>query len=135
MVTSLSLSGDRLYRSTARTGFGRGFIMPIVYVHGVANRKNDPSYRQPRALVVALRRIAKDPKATVGQWLRACELLAPIAGFIEVRTASDRRVEPRAALSPARAANLNRLRMLLETSRDEKSTERSPDASASSLRQ
>jgi hypothetical protein len=36
---------------------------------------------QPRALVVALRRIAKDPKATVKQRLRACELQAIIAGY------------------------------------------------------
>ena len=38
---------------------------------------------QPRALVVALRKIAKDPKATVTQRLRACELQAIIAGYIE----------------------------------------------------
>jgi len=91
--------------------------------------------RQPRALVVGLRRIAKDPKATVGQRLRACELLATIAGFIEARTASKEQVEPTTARSPARAANVNRLRMLLGTSRDEKSTEGLPDAPASPLRQ
>jgi hypothetical protein len=39
--------------------------------------------RQPRALVVGLRRIVKDPKASVRQRLRACELLAIIAGYIE----------------------------------------------------
>jgi hypothetical protein len=38
--------------------------------------------RQPRALVVGLRRIVKDPKASVRQRLRACELLALIGGYI-----------------------------------------------------
>jgi hypothetical protein len=42
-----------------------------------------PKERQPRALVVGLRRIVKDPKASVRQRLRACELLAIIAGYIE----------------------------------------------------
>ena len=42
-----------------------------------------PKERQPRALVVGLRRIVKDPEATVRQRLRACELLAIIAGYIE----------------------------------------------------
>jgi hypothetical protein len=42
-----------------------------------------PKQRQPRALVVGLRRIVKDPKASVRQRLRACELLAIIAGYIE----------------------------------------------------
>jgi hypothetical protein len=45
--------------------------------------------RQPRALVVALRRIAKDPRATVTQRLRACELQAIIAGYIEGRKESE----------------------------------------------
>ena len=39
--------------------------------------------RQPRSLIVALRKIAKDPKATVTQRLRACELQAIIAGYID----------------------------------------------------
>jgi hypothetical protein len=39
--------------------------------------------RQPRALVVGLRRIVKDPKASVRQRLRACEILAIIAGYTE----------------------------------------------------
>jgi hypothetical protein len=47
---------------------------------------------QPRALVVALRKIAKDPKATVTQRLRACELQAIIAGYIEGHKESDANV-------------------------------------------
>jgi hypothetical protein len=41
--------------------------------------------RQPRALVVGLRRVVKDPRATVAQRLRACELLATIEGYISGR--------------------------------------------------
>ena len=41
-----------------------------------------PKQRQPRSLIVALRKIAKDPNATVKQRLRACELQAIIAGYI-----------------------------------------------------
>jgi hypothetical protein len=44
-----------------------------------------PKERQPRALIVGLRRIVKDPEASVRQRLRACELLAIIAGYIEAR--------------------------------------------------
>ena len=39
--------------------------------------------RQPRALVVGLRRIVKDPKATVAQRLEACRILAVIEGYID----------------------------------------------------
>jgi hypothetical protein len=42
-----------------------------------------PNERQPLALVVGLRRIVKDSKASVRLRLRACELLAIIAGYIE----------------------------------------------------
>lgn len=45
-------------------------------------RPSGPRQRQPRALVVGLRRILKDPKANVRQRLRACEILATIAGYI-----------------------------------------------------
>jgi hypothetical protein len=41
-----------------------------------------PRQRQPRSLIVALRKIAKDPKAKVKERLRACELQAIIAGYI-----------------------------------------------------
>jgi hypothetical protein len=41
--------------------------------------------RQPRALVVGLRGVVKDPKATAAQRLRACELLAIIDGYIDAR--------------------------------------------------
>jgi hypothetical protein len=41
-----------------------------------------PKQRQPRSLIVALRKIAKDPKAKVKERLRACELQAIIAGYI-----------------------------------------------------
>jgi len=39
--------------------------------------------RQPRALVIGLRRVVKDPKATVAQRLEACKLLAILEGYIE----------------------------------------------------
>ena len=48
-----------------------------------------PRQGQPRALVVGLRRIVKDPKASVRQRLRACELLAIIAGYIEGHSQSE----------------------------------------------
>ena len=48
-----------------------------------------PKERQPRALVVGLRRIVKDPEASVRQRLRACELLAIIAGYIEGRNQAE----------------------------------------------
>jgi hypothetical protein len=51
--------------------------------------------RQPRALVVGLRRIVKDPKASVRQRLRACELLAIIAGYIEGHSQPDAETEKR----------------------------------------
>lgn len=38
--------------------------------------------RQPRALIVGLRRILKDPRATVAQELEACKILAVIEGYI-----------------------------------------------------
>ena len=39
--------------------------------------------RQPRALVIGLRRIVKDPKASVAQRLEACKLLAIVEGYID----------------------------------------------------
>ena len=48
-----------------------------------------PTERQPRALVVGLRRIVKDPKASVRQRLRACEPLAIIAEYIEGRSQAE----------------------------------------------
>jgi hypothetical protein len=52
-------------------------------------KPSGPKERQPRALVVGLRRIVKDPKASVRQRLRACELLAIIAGYIEGHSQPD----------------------------------------------
>ena len=53
-------------------------------------QSSGPKERQPRALIVGLRRIVKDPKASVRQRLRACELLAIIAGYIEGHSQSER---------------------------------------------
>jgi hypothetical protein len=51
-------------------------------------KPSGPKERQPRALVVGLRCILKDPNASVRQRLRACELLAIIAGYIESHSQS-----------------------------------------------
>jgi hypothetical protein len=84
--------------------------------------------RQPRALVVGLRRVVKDPRATVAQRLEACKLLAIVEGYIEgcpqghaqgepemATTAKDARVRPSMS-----AENANRLRELLDAERNEK---------------
>ena len=81
--------------------------------------------RQPRALVVALRRIAKDPKATVKQRLRACELQAIIAGYIEGHKESDADV-PQHANADVKSGigsfpTSKRLRDLLDRMRQEES--------------
>ena len=102
-------------------------------------KPSGPNQRQPRALVVGLRHIVKDPKANVAQRLRACELLATIAGFIEARIGINAQVrealESTATRSPARAENINRLKQLLGSAREQKPGEGLPDAAASSLRQ
>lgn len=80
--------------------------------------------RQPRALVLGLRRIIKDPNATVAERLRACELLAIVEGFRErpenPRGAS-RASTNKAATTPqpisTNPANAIRLRQLLEMGR------------------
>src|SRR5271168_1362509 len=80
--------------------------------------------RQPRALVLGLRRIIKDPQATVAERLRACELLAIIEGFTE-RPSRTRGCTPisanKAQNSPhpisTNPANAIRMRQLLELSR------------------
>ena len=71
--------------------------------------------RQPRALVVGLRSVIKDPRATVAQRLEACKLLAIVEGYItppasqrnptiaEARNGSDH--------SPRNPAMINRLRV------------------------
>jgi hypothetical protein len=77
--------------------------------------------RQPRALVVGLRRIVKDPKASVRQRLRACELLAIIAGYIEGHSQPEGETVKRlkgAALPPtASRGNSNGLSRLAELAR------------------
>jgi hypothetical protein len=80
--------------------------------------------RQPRALVLGLRKIIKDPAASVAERLKACELLATVEGF------GEKPENPRGAKratsnkgptlpSPIRSnpANANRMRELLEMSR------------------
>jgi|SRR6516165_5716537 hypothetical protein len=86
--------------------------------------------RQPRALVVALRRIAKDPKATVTQRLRACELQAIIAGYIKGHKETDADVAQHAngnLKSGVRSfPTSKRLRDLMDKMRHEKSGGGSP---------
>jgi len=80
--------------------------------------------RQPRALVLGLRKIIKDPIASVAERLRACELLAIVEGFGEKPNNSRgaKRAttnKERTAPLPIRSnpANANRMRELLEMSR------------------
>jgi hypothetical protein len=78
--------------------------------------------RQPRALVIGLRRVVKDPKATVTQRLEACKLLAVVEGYIEPRsrdrvaTVTEPLSLPQCNSNPPQAytASANRLRELLE---------------------
>jgi hypothetical protein len=74
--------------------------------------------RQPRALVVGLRRIVKDPKASVRQRLRACELLAIIAGYVEGRSLAEaetgKGLKGRALPPTASRGNSNSLSSLAE---------------------
>jgi hypothetical protein len=88
--------------------------------------------RQPRALVVGLRSVIKDPRATVAQRLEACKLLAIVEGYItppasqrnptiaEARNGSDH--------SPRNPAMINRLRELAGKASDKPlATDRPPD--------
>jgi hypothetical protein len=79
---------------------------------------------QSRTLLLALRRIAKDPDATVAERLRACELLAMVEGFNTRlnRTKSGTRGsvnKTQNAVRPISTSpeNVNRMRELLEMSR------------------
>ena len=77
-----------------------------------------PKERQPRALVVGLRRIVKDPEASVRQRLRACELLAIIAGYIDGRNQPEaetgKGLKGRALPPTASCGNSNSLSSLAE---------------------
>jgi hypothetical protein len=81
-------------------------------------KPSGPKERQPRALVVGLRRIVKDPKASVRQRLRACELLAIIAGYIEGHSQpgaeTAKGLKGRALLPTASHDNSNSLSRLAE---------------------
>jgi hypothetical protein len=74
--------------------------------------------RQPRALVVGLRCIVRDPEASVRQRLRACELLAIIAGYIEGHSPAEaetvKGLEGRALPPTASRGNSNSLSSLAE---------------------
>jgi hypothetical protein len=95
--------------------------------------------RQPRALVVGLRRVVKDPRATVAQRLEACKLLALIEGYIQsharerIQEEAETAGKPQnfASRAPTSAKNLNRLLELAEQMRKEKPGEVLPDISAS----
>jgi hypothetical protein len=92
--------------------------------------------RQPRALVVGLRRVVKDPRATVAQRLKACELLAIIEGYVDGRPSERNLMESpnggNAQNPPSRQctspANQRRLRELLEEMRNGKLETVSPGA-------
>jgi hypothetical protein len=80
--------------------------------------------RQPRALVLGLRKIIKDPSASVAERLRACELLAIVEGFTERPSRTRGRTRGttnKAQDSPgpvsSNPANTIRMRQLLEMSR------------------
>jgi hypothetical protein len=84
-------------------------------------KPSGPKERQPRALVLGLRRIVKDPKASVRQRLRACELLAIIAGYIEGHSQPDtgtaKGLKGRALPPAASRGNSNSLSRLAELAR------------------
>src|SRR6266567_9240477 len=92
--------------------------------------------RQPRSLVVGLRRVVKDPRATVAQRLEACKLLAIVEGYIPSRSRDPNRPESEgggklqnvSARPPICAKNVNRLRELLEAKHEEKLEEGLPGA-------
>jgi hypothetical protein len=107
-----------------RRACGKLYEMPTPIVSPLAKR-------QPRALVVGLRRVVKDPSATVAQRLEACKLLAVVEGYItpsasqrnptiaEARNGSDH--------SPRNPAMINRLRELAgKTSHKTLATDRPP---------
>jgi hypothetical protein len=80
--------------------------------------------RQPRALVLGLRKIIKDPSASVAERLRACELLAIVEGFVEkpenprgARRATTSKAPTAPLLIRSNPENANRMRELLEMSR------------------
>jgi hypothetical protein len=80
--------------------------------------------RQPRALVLGLRKIIKDPSASVAERLRACELLATVEGFGEKpenTRGAKRATSNKAPNAPqpirSNPENVNRMRELLEMSR------------------
>ena len=80
--------------------------------------------RQPRALVIGLRRVMKDPKATVAQRLEARKQLAILEGYIEgqPRGRAQADTDATAAMSGAslpsleRCGNARKLRELLARS-------------------
>ena len=79
--------------------------------------------RQPRALVIGLRCIVKDPNATVAERLEACKLLAIVEGYtqgrpkVRVRDA-EKRTQNSAPRPPMSPQNANRLRELLNNCKD-----------------
>ena len=81
---------------------------------------NNLGKRQPRALVVGLRRIVKDPEATVAQRLEACKLLAIVGGYIPHDPSPRNRSKGEMAAeavsipnrAPSSAASVNRLKEL-----------------------
>jgi hypothetical protein len=99
--------------------------------------------RQPRTLVVGLRRVVKDPRATVAQRLEACKLLAIVEGYIQshprerIQEEAETTGKPQsfASRAPMSAKNLNRLRELTEQMRKAKPGEVLPDTSTSPVPQ
>src|SRR5437773_1283713 len=95
--------------------------------------------RQPRALVIGLRSVVKDPKATVTQRFEACKLLAIVEGYIpshprghiQPETETMGKAQDVSSRPPMSAKNLNRLIELFGTNRKEKPEEGLPGAPAS----
>jgi hypothetical protein len=84
---------------------------------------------------VALRNIAKDPKATVKQRLRACELQAIIAGYIEDRARAEAELAADTKIASERPRMSSRLMELIDRERREEAEKGSPDAQGPGLRQ
>jgi len=99
--------------------------------------------KQPRSLVVGLRRVVKDPRCTVAQRLDACKLLAIVEGYIQshprerIQTEAETAKGPQNISSrpPVSAKNRSRLRELMEQIEKEKPGEGLPGAPAPPLEQ
>jgi len=86
--------------------------------------------RTYQTLRVGLRRIVRDPKASIRTRLQAIRLLMDVEGL-----PVSGKNKPESMSVGKNAANSKKLRDLLRSAREQKSEEGLPDASASSLQQ